>query len=193
MQNIPKVLKEEEQQILLDSFNTRYITPKRNKLMVRLMLNSGLRVGEVTALIWTHVDLSSGILDVKEGKGDRDRRLFLSEALCQKLALWRNEQIRWLENKPTYVFTTKNNTQIHTRYIRAMITRACEKTGLDPSIHPHTLRHTFATDLYKKTKDIRLVQKAMGHSNIETTMIYTHVVDEDLENEMKNLREPVKV
>jgi len=188
---IPQVLDQTEQEKLLESFNTRYITPTRNRLMVKLMLDLGLRVGELTALEWSNIDLSASVVDLKDCKGGKDRRVYLNPSDRSELALWRNEQNEWLESEPVYVFTTKNNTKVSERYVRAMMKRACEKAGLDSSYHPHTLRHTFATDLYRKTKDIRMVQKALGHSDIHTTMIYTHIVDDDLEEEMKNLREPV--
>ena len=66
--------------------------------------------------------------------------------------------------------------------------RYAVKAGIPKDVHPHTLRHTFATDLYRQTKDIRLVQKALGHADVSTTMIYVHLVDEDLEDAMKTFR-----
>jgi len=192
---IPKILREDQQKNLLDSFNTRYITPQRNKLMVKLMLNAGLRLAETLDLEWPNLDTERGVLTVKNGKGGKDRRLFLSPSFCSQLDLWRNEQKEWLkiETAPNYVFTTSNNTRINPRYVRAMVKRQCEKANLPSWVHPHTLRHTFATDLYRKTKDIRMVQKALGHADLSTTMIYTHIVDDDLKEEMQNLREPVEV
>ena len=64
----------------------------------------------------------------------------------------------------------------------------CEKAGIEKDISPHTLRHIFATDLYRETGKIRLVQKALGHADLSTTMIYTHIVDEELEGAMKSFR-----
>ena len=69
-----------------------------------------------------------------------------------------------------------------------MVKRYAKKAGINKDISPHTLRHTFATDLLRETKNIRLVQKALGHSDISTTMVYTHIVDEELEGALKNLR-----
>ncbi len=74
------------------------------------------------------------------------------------------------------------------RYIQDMVKRYAKKAGINKDISPHTLRHTFATDLLRGTKNIRLVQKALGHSDISTTMVYTHIVDEELEGALKNLR-----
>lgn len=194
MKKIPKILTEEEQEKLLDSFNTRYICPERNKLMVKTTLNLGLRVSELVNLKWSHINLEIGVVDLKQCKGGKDRRVFMNVPDCRELALWKKKEKKWLDIKdnPNFVFTTRKNTKISTRYVRAMMKRQCERAGLDTSIHPHTLRHTFATDLYRKTKDIEMVRKALGHEKIETTMIYTHIVDDELEKEMKDLREPVK-
>ena len=69
-----------------------------------------------------------------------------------------------------------------------MVKRRGQKAGLGhKDVHPHMLRHTFATELYRQTKDIRLVQKALGHADLSTTMIYTHIVDDDLEAALKGL------
>jgi site-specific recombinase XerD len=70
-----------------------------------------------------------------------------------------------------------------------MVARYAKKAKIDRPVWPHMLRHTFATDLYRKTKNIRLVQKALGHADLSTTMIYTHVVDQELESALKGLRE----
>ena len=74
------------------------------------------------------------------------------------------------------------------RYIRDFVKRYSFKKGIKKDVHPHTLRHSFATDLFRKTGNIRLVQKALGHASIATTMIYTHIVDEQLESALKSFR-----
>ena len=69
-----------------------------------------------------------------------------------------------------------------------MVKRKAKKAGTTKDVHPHILRHTFATDLYRETKNIRLVQKALGHAALSNTMIYTHIHDEELELAMKSFR-----
>ena len=69
-----------------------------------------------------------------------------------------------------------------------MVKRYALKAGIEKNISPHTLRHSFATDLYRETTNIRLTQKALGHSNLATTQIYTHIVDEELEGALKSFR-----
>jgi len=86
------------------------------------------------------------------------------------------------------VFTTKEGGTLDPRYVQRMVKRYAVKAGLEKDITPHTLRHSFATDLYRETTNIRLTQKALGHSNLATTEIYTHIVDEELEEALKTFR-----
>jgi len=74
-----------------------------------------------------------------------------------------------------------------------MVKRLAAKVGIQKSVHPHTLRHSFATDLYRETSKIRLVQKALGHSDLSTTMIYTHIFDEEVESALKSVHAPLTV
>ena len=82
--------------------------------------------------------------------------------------------------------------QLSTRYLRQLVNRLADRAELAESekVSPHTLRHTFATDLYRETKNLRLVQKALGHASIQTTEIYTHIVDEELEEALRCFRSP---
>ena len=86
------------------------------------------------------------------------------------------------------LFTTLEGKLLSDRYLRVMVKRYGTKAGVLKDVHPHTLRHTFATDLYRETKNIRLVQKALGHADLSTTMIYTHIVDDELEDALKTFR-----
>jgi len=87
------------------------------------------------------------------------------------------------------VFTTLKGGPMNDRYVRDFVKRYGKKSGIKKDVHPHTLRHTFATDLLRSTGNVRLVQKALGHASLATTMIYTHIVDEQLEFALKNFRE----
>jgi site-specific recombinase XerD len=89
---------------------------------------------------------------------------------------------------PSHVFTTLDGKPVSNRYVQEMVKRYAAKAGIDKDVHPHTLRHTFATDLYRQTTNIRLTQKALGHANLATTQIYTHIVDEELEGALKSFR-----
>lgn len=180
---IPETLTTEDQARLLRQPNPRYPTGMRNLCLLRLMLNAGLRASEVLNLRPEHLNCMSGKLVVKQGKGKKDRILWIGE---DDLALVQ----RWKEKRPQslYLFPTLKGGRVSDRYLRQMVKRYAQRAGIDIDVHPHTLRHTFATDLYRQTKNIRLVQKALGHSDLSTTMIYTHIVDDEMEDALKNLR-----
>lgn len=184
---IPDVLTLEEQEKLLDQFNLRYITPQRNKTMIQLLLNTGLRLSEVTNLKWNDIDLMTGQVKVVEGKGLKDRILWLDENTLTILRKWKQRQFKeW--GKSDLVFTTRSLRQLDGKAVRSMIKTYSDKAGVKKHITTHSLRHTFASDLLRDTKNIRIVQKALGHADISSTQIYTHIVDEELEEALKSFR-----
>jgi integrase/recombinase XerD len=95
---------------------------------------------------------------------------------------WRERSLQSL-----YCFPTLKGIRIYGQALRQMMKRRGAKAGIVKDVHPHMLRHTYATELYRETKDIRLVQKALGHASLTTTMIYTHIVDDDMETAMRAL------
>ncbi|MBS3787499.1 MAG: tyrosine-type recombinase/integrase [Candidatus Bipolaricaulota bacterium] len=189
---IPVVLTENEQDKLLDQFNTRYVTSQRNKVMFQLMLNTGLRVSEAVSLRWQDVNLTSGKVMVREGKGAKDRTLWVDNGQLEEPKKWKERQVEKVGELPKWVFSTLKEgnagKKISIQQVWKTLKTYAEKAGIEKDISPHTLRHTFATDLYRKTGKIRLVQKALGHADLSTTMIYTHIVDEELEGAMKSFR-----
>lgn len=184
---LPTVLTEDEQARLLEQPNPRYPTGERNQTMLNLMLNTGLRLAEVTALRWRDLDLTTGKLMVRRGKGAKDRSLWVAEADIDRLRSWRERQVAEC-SECDHTFTTLEGRPLDHRYVQRMVKRYAVKAGIEKDITPHTLRHSFATDLYRETTNIRLTQKALGHSNLATTQIYTHIVDEELEGALKSFR-----
>lgn len=183
---IPEILTLEEQEMLLNVFNKRYYTSRRNKCMINLFLATGLRVSELSSLKWEDVNLHSGQIKVVDGKGSKDRILWMNHNMLQELRNWKEDQDK--KARSNYVFSTGQGNKLNDRDIREML-NIYSKKSIGKRISPHTLRHTFATDLYRETKDIRLVQKALGHSDLSTTMIYTHIVDDELEQSLKLFRQ----
>ena len=190
---IPEVLTESEQTALLAQPNPRYPTGARNRTMIQLMLDTGLRLAEACALRWKDIDLTTGKLMVRQGKGAKDRTLWIGEEDLKLLQEWRERQEKDVRGIPAHVFTTLAGRPISARYVQQMVKRLAVKAGIVKNVHPHTLRHSFATDLYRETSKIRLVQKALGHSDLSTTMIYTHVFDEELEDALKSFRQPAAI
>ncbi len=189
---LPTVLTEDEQARLLEQPNPRYPTGERNQTMLNLMLNTGLRLAEMTALKWRDLDLTTGKLMVRQGKGAKDRTLWIAETDIDRLRSWRERQAK-VCGKCEHVFTTLDGKPLGHRYVQRMVARYARKAGIDKDVSPHTLRHTFATDLYRETSKIRLVQKVLGHSDLSTTMIYTHVFDPEVESALKSFRQATAV
>ncbi len=183
---LPKVLTDEEKAAVLALLNIRYPTPHRNLCVIRLMLEAGLRVGEVVALRPEHLDMPSCRLMVREGKGAKDRVLWVRDDLRDLIG-------DWLGRRPesVWLFPTRDGGKVQTQYLRALVKRLALKAGVAEArkVSPHSLRHTFATDLLLKTKNIRLVHKTLGHESLSTTMIYTHIYDGDVEEAMRGLEE----
>lgn len=179
---LPDVLTNEEQAALLQQPNRRAPTGLRNLCMLKLMLDAGLRASEVLNIEPRHLDLNSGKLIVK-GKGAKDRILWISESNLELIR-------KWQERRPQskYLFSTLKGERLDDRYLRQLVKRLAKKAGIEKDVHPHMLRHSFATDLFRQSKNIRLVQKALGHADLSTTMIYTHIVDDEMEDALKKLR-----
>jgi site-specific recombinase XerD len=157
---LPTVLTRAEVAALLAHANPRYLTGYRDRCLMQLMLHAGLRAAEVLALTVYDVEWLSGQLTVRQGKGQKDRILWLNEALLEDVRRWR---ARRPASPTALIFPTRHGTPVYTAVLRAMVKRRSQKAGLGPKdVHPHMLRHTFATELYRQTKDIRLVQKALS-------------------------------
>jgi integrase/recombinase XerD len=183
---LPTVLTEEEQAALLGAPNPNKRIGLRNLCLVRLMLNVGLRSAEVLKLKVRDIDWQSGKVMVIEGKGKKDRALWIGAEDLDLLKKWRQHKAQLPESE--FLFTTLDGKRLKDRYLRCMVKRLALQAGIDKDVHPHMLRHTFATDLFRQTKNLRLIQKALGHAQLTSTQIYTHIVDDELEEALKTFR-----
>jgi len=199
-QTLPQVLNKEERKALLAAPSRKAPTGIRNRAMLGLMLNAGLRVSEVVGkenvslddldemggLRLDHIDFDNGKLRVVNGKGKVDRNLFIDGV---EIAMIK----RWLAIRPQtehdLMFTTLDGEKIKNRYVRSLLMRLGKRAGIKRNIYPHLLRHTYLTDVYKKTKDILQTQKIAGHKDLSSTTIYTHIFDSQIEETMKTLRD----
>lgn len=188
---LPVMLNDDERKDLLKQANKRYITGHRNKVMLQLMFNLGLKLSEVVNLKWADVDFLSEVLMISEGKGKKDRILYIKnnnwrgENDKEALQEWKVRQTNALRCLPQYVFSTMSKhtagRQLQSRYIQDMVSRYAKRAGIEKRISPRTLRHTFANDLYRQIKDPITVKNALGNSSITTTMIYVHPAGSDVE------------
>jgi len=183
-QKLPRVLTDDEAKSLVDVFNLRYDAGVKNRCLVRLMLEAGLRVSEACSLRPADLDMQSCRLVIKDGKGGKDRVLWISEDLRDLVGEWkaRRPNSRWM-------FPTRTGKKTSPRSVRRTVKTYAGKADIvhADEISPHTLRHTFATRLLRRSGNIRMVQKALGHSDLSTTMLYTHIVDDELEDAMKRM------
>lgn len=176
-----KVLNEEELGRLLLTPDVSTPLGKRDRAILELLFSSGMRVSELTSLDVEDVNFETREIPVL-GKGGKRRVVFLSDAAVAALSDYLG--IREDKFKPLFVSFGKKETprdqRLSVRAIQKMIKRYAKKAGLASDPTPHTLRHTFATDLLRQGADIRSVQEMLGHEDISTTQIYTHVTNPQL-------------
>ena len=180
---LPVILEPEEVQNLLRQPNKRYPTGLRNKAMMSLMLHCGLRLSEVVNLKPGNLNLTKGKLRVESGKGKKDRDLAIPDYLTDLLDTWRS-----IRPKSNFFFSTLKGGKLSDRYIQQMVKRYANKAGITKKISPHVLRHTYATQYYRQTKDIETLRRILGLSDISTTTIYITLANIDVENGMKSFK-----
>jgi len=183
---LPDILTDDEAKRLIAIPNKRYYTGLRNKAMITLMLNTGLRVSELIDLKSQNIDLTKRTLKVVNGKGHKDRNLVIPEKTAELLKQWNKKRAG---NTERFYFNTKDGKPLSRIYVFLMIKRYTRRAGIDKHVYPHTLRHTFATNFYRQTKDIETLRKLLGHSDISTTQIYVTLANIDVENAMNSYRE----
>mgnify|MGYP000365618413 CR=1 FL=1 len=183
MRRLPKTLTREEATRLLAAPNKSCPTGLRNRCILQLMYRGALRVSEVVALRPQDIDWETGLVRIVEGKGARDRNIYIDEHTLDLLRLWSERRPR-----SPWFFCTLSGRPVSTVYIRAMIKRMARRAGITRRIYPHMLRHTFATERLSEGWSIREVQEYLGHADIRTTQIYTHVSPEDLRRRVAQLR-----
>lgn len=172
-QRLPEFLYYNEVELLLDAIETDTVLGIRNRTMVELMYACGLRVGEVVSLQRSNVNLSQRVLMVT-GKGNKQRMIpFYEEA---KVWLQRYFSVYdQLNPQSDVVFVNAHGKPLTSRGVQFIINQIVDKAGLPLKVHPHMLRHSFATHLLDNGADLRLIQELLGHENISTTQVYTHV------------------
>ncbi len=142
----------------------------RDRAMLELFYASGLRVSELTALKWRDLDVAEGLVKVL-GKGQKERLVPVGRHALSALTAWHKEQPVGTE----YVFTNPKGRQLSVRALQKRVAHWSQHQGLDQRVHPHQLRHSFASHILQSSGDLRAVQELLGHANLSTTQIYTHL------------------
>ncbi len=177
----------EEVERLLAACNISNIMGLRDRAILELLFSSGLRVSELVGLDRDHINLKRREFTVR-GKGQKDRPIFISPEAADWLTKYLGQ--RQDNVKPLFVRysgqkkidTSGNFHRLTARSVQRMVAKTALLAGITKHVSPHTLRHSFATDLLMNGADIRSVQSMLGHSNIATTQIYTHVTDPHLKS-----------
>lgn len=178
--HLPNCLSEEEVEALLNAPDLESPSGIRDKAMLETMYSSGLRVSELLQLKKGQVNLSKGVITVF-GKGAKERKVPLSDYAIEYIRKYMTEVRNKSEHKGSeYLFLSKKGEPISRVYFFKQVRKYSELAGISTVVSPHTLRHSFATHLLNHGAQLRIVQGMLGHTNIATTQIYTHVSSEKL-------------
>jgi site-specific recombinase XerD len=170
---------------LLSAIDTSNPVGLRDRAIIELLFSGGLRVSELVSLNRDHINLEKREFSIR-GKGQKDRLIFISP----QAADWLDRFLATRKDnfRPLFIHYSgsKNNldegmyTRLTTRSVQRLVARYARLAGITKKVTPHTLRHSFATDLLSNGADLRSVQSLLGHANVSTTQIYTHLTDPQL-------------
>lgn len=176
-QSLPKILSTKEVEKLIETPDTSTKLGLRDRAILELMYATGLRVSEMTHLKMEDLHLTMGLIQTK-GKGDRERIVPIGQTAIYWLEMYLSTSRKKLEkqDQPSeYVFLNHRGKQLTRQGVWKNLKLMVQKAGINKSVTPHTLRHSFATHLLENGADLRVVQELLGHSDISTTQIYTHI------------------
>ena len=177
-------LEPDEVEALFAAAKPTTLTGLRNRALLEVLFSTGLRVSELVALNRAQVNVKKGEFTVR-GKGNKLRVVFLSDGAKQWLGQYlekrsdANEPV-FVHHNPSHKANSDNDPRLTPRSVQRIIKQLSLAAGITKEVTPHTLRHSFATDLLTNGADIRAVQSLLGHSSITTTQVYTHVTNRQL-------------
>jgi site-specific recombinase XerD len=181
---LPKILSREDVKKILAVPNVKTITGLRNRVILQVLYRAGLRVEEVCNLAPADIRIRDNHAEifVQAGKGNVDRVVPIDTATLKWLDKWAEKRI-----PGPYLFMSHRGQKLDQSYIRKMVYQCAEKAGVyiqdgrEKALpHPHNFRHTYATELLQEGFNLREVQQLLGHSSIQTTQCYLHIVMDDL-------------
>ncbi len=147
----------------------------RDRALMELFYSSGLRLAELASLDRAALDLSAGLARIEKGKGAKTRIVPVGSKARQALHAWLKARPDLMRGETDALFLSRNGHRLSHRAIQQRLKYWAVRQGLDQTIHPHRLRHAFASHLLESSGDIRAVQELLGHANISSTQIYTHL------------------
>jgi site-specific recombinase XerD len=167
----PEILTAAEAKALLYTPSNRAPTGIRNRAAIALMYGAGLRLSEALALKPSDVNLDDATIRVLHGKGDEDRFAVIDDGALLHVARWIDTR-RALKVKGRVLLCTLSGGPLSPRYVRAMLSRAAGKVGIEKRVHPHGLRHTHAVELERDGLTVTEIQNQLGHKHLNTTAVY---------------------
>ncbi|MBK9155446.1 MAG: site-specific tyrosine recombinase XerD [Chloracidobacterium sp.] len=187
---LPRFLNQAEIEQLLLTPDTSTETGLRDRAILELMYACGLRVSELCGVRLGDIDIDAGILTTT-GKGSKTRRVPVGSSAIECVKSYLNLRRKHEDLDVQTLFVTPHGRPLNRQMIHKMIKEYSEKCGLE-GVSPHTLRHSFATHLVQNRADIRSVQQMLGHADISTTQIYTHITDAHLKKAYENFHPRAK-
>lgn len=176
---LPKYLTINDVEKILNACDLNDKKGIRDNLILELLYVSGIRVSELTNIKINDIDFSSKQIKIL-GKGSKERIVFFGNRCNNLLNKYLKIRDKFLKFNNDYLIISNTGKQMSTREVRNIINRIKIKAGIDIKISPHTFRHTFATHMLNQGADLRSVQELLGHENLSTTTIYTHLTNERL-------------
>jgi integrase/recombinase XerD len=173
---LPETLNELQVQQLIESIDTNVPLGLRDRAMVELLYASGLRISELANARLENVDLEQGVVRVT-GKGNKTRLVPVGRKACEAIANYvTNERPKFVKRRSgSEVFLSTRGTRLTTTRVWQIVKAHAKRSGLEANVYPHLLRHSFATHLLSNGADLRIIQEMLGHADISTTQVYTHV------------------
>jgi tyrosine recombinase XerC len=175
--HLPQFLTEEEVFRLIDSSLPKDEMGLRDRAILETFYSTGMRISELVGLSEDDLDFIGGVVKLK-GKGKKERIAPIGDKAISSL----REYLEKRKKQTSAVFLNKRGTRITDRGVRNIVGKYLKLSGMKPGVSPHTLRHSFATHLLNRGADLRTVQELLGHANLSTTQIYTHLTTEKLKN-----------
>lgn len=177
-EKLPKFLNFDEVDKILNIFDLNSPIGYRNKVLIEFLYSTGCRVSEVLNIKISDIDLKRGFVKVL-GKGSKERVVPIYEKLLDIIPDYlRIRHTYFVKNRDNgYLFLNKNGGKLSRVMCFNIIKKACKDANINKNVSPHTIRHSFATHLLTNGADLRTIQILLGHSNISTTEIYTHITD----------------
>ena len=170
---LPVVLSVSEVKALIEA-----ATHEKSQLIIKTLYSSGLRVSELIKLTPRDLNFEENSGWVRKGKGGKDRIFKIAETLANQIK-------RYLTKNPRNKYLFSQDRQMSARNVQKIIKKTAEKAGIQKKVTPHTMRHSFATHLLENGENLMVIQQLLGHENLETTRIYTHISQDQL-NKVKN-------